>query len=159
MSRTDLITDENTLRLVDKELAEDAARFGPLSLIKTKQAVDTVVDRFDPGALRRTRVGGRGREVVIHPADDQSGTATPWGSLFARDVAVLDRRLLLMAMTCVMTTRAPLPSDARTRWGRWPREPSDSRAAAETAPTRRRPMPTSLRRCHSRCRRGVGGQR
>lgn len=94
---TDLIKDPETLRLVDTALAEDAARFGPMSANKTAQAIDKVVDRYDPGALRRTRAGARGRDVVIAPADDQSGTASVWGSLFATDAAVLDRRLTQMA--------------------------------------------------------------
>lgn len=94
---TDLIKDPETMRLVDTTLAEDAAKFGPMSVNKTAQAIDAVVDRYDPGALRRTRVGARGRDVVIAPADDQSGTATLWGSLFATDAAVLDRRLTQMA--------------------------------------------------------------
>ena len=50
---TDLIKDTETLRLVDKTLAADAARFGPLSVSKTAQAIEAVVDRYDPGALRR----------------------------------------------------------------------------------------------------------
>jgi hypothetical protein len=95
--RTDLIKDPQTLRLVDATLAEDAARFGPMSVNKTAQAIDEVVDRHDPGALRRTRVSARGRDVVIASANDQSGTADLWGSLFETDAAVLDRRLTQMA--------------------------------------------------------------
>jgi Domain of unknown function (DUF222) len=45
---TDLIKDPETLRLVDETLAGDAARFGPLSVTKTAQAIDAVVDRHDP---------------------------------------------------------------------------------------------------------------
>jgi hypothetical protein len=94
---TDLIKDPDTLRLVDETLARDAMSFGPLSITKTAQAVDAVVDRHDPGALRRSRVGARGRDVVINPADRESGTASLWGSLFATDAAVLERRLSQMA--------------------------------------------------------------
>jgi Domain of unknown function (DUF222) len=95
--RTDLIKDRQMLRLVDATLAEDAARFGPMSVNKTAQAIDAVVDRYDPGALRRTHVSARGRDVVIAPANDQSGTADLWGSLFATDAAVLERRLTQLA--------------------------------------------------------------
>jgi hypothetical protein len=94
---TDLIKDPETLRLVDVTLAEDAARFGPMSVNKTAQAIDEVVDRYDPGALRRTRASARGRDVVISTADAQSGTAALWGSLFAADATVLERRLTQMA--------------------------------------------------------------
>ncbi len=75
---TDLIKDPETLRLVDGALADDATRFGSLTVTKTAQAIDAVVDRHDPAALRRSRVGARGRDVVIAPADDASGTAALW---------------------------------------------------------------------------------
>jgi hypothetical protein len=94
---TDLITDPETLGLVDKTLAEDAARYGPLSANKTAQAIDAVVDRHDPAALRRTRAAARSRDVVIDLANDESGTAALWGRLYATDAATLDRRLRQMA--------------------------------------------------------------
>ncbi|MBV9353054.1 MAG: DUF222 domain-containing protein [Mycobacterium sp.] len=93
---TDLIKDAEALRLVDKTLAEDAVRFGPLSVNKTAQAIEAVVDRYDPAALRRTRASARSREVVVDSADE-SGTAAFWGRLYATDAAVLDRRLMQMA--------------------------------------------------------------
>lgn len=46
---TDLIKDPEALRLVDKSLAEDAVRFGPLSANKTVQAIEAIVDQYDPG--------------------------------------------------------------------------------------------------------------
>jgi hypothetical protein len=95
--RTDLIKDPEVLRLVDKTLAEDAVRFGPLSVNKTAQAIDTIVDRYDPATLRRTRGNARSRDVVIDSAGDQAGTAAMWGRLYAADAAVLDRRLMQMA--------------------------------------------------------------
>jgi hypothetical protein len=94
---TDLIKDPQTLRLVDITLAEDAARYGPLSVNKTAHAIDAVVQRYDPGALRRTRAAARSRDVVIDLANDQSGTAAIWGRLYATDATALDRRLLQMA--------------------------------------------------------------
>ncbi len=94
---TDLIDDDETLRLVDQALAEDAALFGPMSVAKTAQAIEAIVDRFDPGALRHTRTSARGREVVIDVAGQQSGTAAMYGRLLATDAAVLDRRLMQMA--------------------------------------------------------------
>ncbi|MGO9153616.1 DUF222 domain-containing protein [Mycobacterium sp.] len=94
---TDLIKDPETLRLVDETLAQDAARFGPLSATKTAQAINTVVDYHDPAALRRTRDAARSREVVIDQANEESGTAALWGRLYATDAAVLDRRLTQMA--------------------------------------------------------------
>lgn len=94
---TDLVKDPGTLQLVDAMLARDASRFGPMSANKTAQAIDSVVDQYDPGALRRTRAGARSRDVVIDQADDESGTAALSGRLYVTDAAVLDRRLLQMA--------------------------------------------------------------
>ncbi|MEE3067561.1 MAG: DUF222 domain-containing protein [Actinomycetota bacterium] len=95
--RTDLITDPRTLQIVDAALASEAARFGPLSVAKSSQAIDAIVDRHDPAAVRRTRAATRGRDVVISPADSNSGTAALWGSLLATDAALLERRLTQMA--------------------------------------------------------------
>ncbi|KLO26680.1 HNH endonuclease signature motif containing protein [Mycobacterium haemophilum] len=94
---TDLIKDPDTLRLVDMTLAGDATQFGPLSVNKTAQAIDAVVNRYDPGALRRARVAARSRDVVIDLAKDDCGTSALWGRLYATDAAVLNRRLLQMA--------------------------------------------------------------
>ena len=94
---TDLIKDVDTMAVVDAALATDAERYGPLSVSKTAQAIDAIVDRHDPGALRRARASARGRHVDISPADNHTGTASLWGSLLATDAAVLDRRLIEMA--------------------------------------------------------------
>jgi hypothetical protein len=94
---TDLIKDPEALRLVDETLARDAERFGPLSVSKTAQAIDAIVDRHDPAALRRSRAGARGRHVTISTDDSDSGTAALWGSLYATDAAALDSRLTQMA--------------------------------------------------------------
>jgi Domain of unknown function (DUF222) len=95
--RTDLIKDEAALALTDTTLAEEAIRFGPLSVAKTEQAIDAIVDRYDPAALRRTRAAARGRDVVIDSPYGQDGTANLWGTLYSTDAAVLDRRLAQMA--------------------------------------------------------------
>jgi Domain of unknown function (DUF222) len=95
--RTDLIKDEAALALADKTLAEEAIRFGPLSVAKTEQAIDAIVDRYDPAALRRTRAAARGRELVIDSPHSRDGTTNLWGTLYSTDAAVLDRRLTQMA--------------------------------------------------------------
>ncbi len=95
--RTTLIQDPEAMELVDKALADDAARFGPMSVNKTVQAIEAIVDRYDPGALRRSRATARSRDVVIDSADQESCTAPLWGRLFATDAALLDRLLMQMA--------------------------------------------------------------
>jgi hypothetical protein len=94
---TDLIEDPEALRLVDKTLADDAVRFGPLSAAKTAQAIEAIVERYDPGAVRQTRAQARSRDLVIDTANSESGTTALWGRLFATDAALLDRRLLQLA--------------------------------------------------------------
>jgi hypothetical protein len=94
---TDLVKDPETLRLVDATLAADAKHFGPMSVRRTAQAIDAIVDRHDPAALRRTRAAARGRYVTISLAENDSGTAALWGSLLGTDAATLDRRLAQMA--------------------------------------------------------------
>jgi hypothetical protein len=96
--RTDLIKDEAALALTDKTLVEEAIRFGPLSVAKTEQAIDAIVDRYDPAALRRMRAAARGRDVVIDASHGQDGTSNLWGTLYSTDAAVLDRRLTQMAL-------------------------------------------------------------
>jgi hypothetical protein len=95
--RTVLIKDEAALALADKTLGVDVIRFGPLSVAKTDQAIDAIVDRYDPAALRRTRAAARGRDVVIDSPHGQDGTANLWGTLYSTDAAVLERRLTQMA--------------------------------------------------------------
>jgi len=95
--RTDLVQDADALALIDAAVADRAGRWDALSQYKLEQAIDTWVDRHDPGALRRTRAGPRSREVSIGSQNHQSGTAALWGRLYATDAAVLDRRLTQMA--------------------------------------------------------------
>lgn len=95
--RTDLVRDADALTAVDEAVADRAEHWGPLSAYKLEQAVDAVVDRLDPAALRRTRAAARSRDVQIGGRRDPSGTATLWGRLFAADATVLDRRLTAMA--------------------------------------------------------------
>ncbi|WP_424737421.1 DUF222 domain-containing protein, partial [Mycobacterium sp.] len=73
---TDLVNDPQALRVIDAILANDARRYGPLSQGKTAQAIDAIVDRYDPAALRRSRAGTRGRDVVITQAENDASTAT-----------------------------------------------------------------------------------
>ncbi|MCV6984838.1 DUF222 domain-containing protein [Mycobacterium shinjukuense] len=95
--RTYLIRDQEALRLVDAALAERAAEWGPLSASKLERAIDGWIDRYDPGALRRSRATARSRDVCIGAPDDEAGTAALWGRLYSTDAALLDRRLMQMA--------------------------------------------------------------
>ncbi|MCB0923885.1 MAG: DUF222 domain-containing protein [Mycobacterium sp.] len=95
--RTALVADPDVMAVLDAAIAKLAGGWQGLSRYKLEQAIDALVDRHDPAAVRRTRASARGREVIIGGRDHESGTAALWGRLFATDAALLERRLDQMA--------------------------------------------------------------
>jgi hypothetical protein len=95
--RTNLVVDAEVGKTIDAALADAAAGWYRLSQYKLDQAIDAVVDRHDPGAVRQTRVNARGRDVSVGGQNPESGTAAVWGRLMGTDATVLDRRLSMMA--------------------------------------------------------------
>jgi hypothetical protein len=53
--RTALVTDPEAIAAVDGLLADHITAWGLLSVNKTGQAIDAIVDQVDPAALRRSR--------------------------------------------------------------------------------------------------------
>jgi len=94
--RTHLVDDQEPLGLIDGALAKLAAAWGRLSDYKLDQAIDVWVDRYDPGALRRTREPLRRRNLQVGKKDDECDTTAVCGRLYATDEQVLDRRLMAM---------------------------------------------------------------
>jgi hypothetical protein len=105
--RSGLVRDPAALRAVDAALADAVRQWGPMSVDKTEQAIDTLIAEFDPYALPRTQDRARGRCVEVF-IDDASGLANLWGTLFATDGKALDARLDGLAGTVC-------PHDPRTR--------------------------------------------
>ena len=99
VARTKLIVDGAALAKVDAELAAHVTGWGSLSGAKTQTAIDYWVDRYDPGALRRSASKSRDRHVEVVAAEDGSGLASIEGILYAHDGAVLDARLAALAAT------------------------------------------------------------
>ena len=95
--RTCLVEDPDAQAAIDAALAEQARTLGVLSDYKLEQAVDSLVDRFDPGGLRRTRARSRSRDIQIGDGDGDSATSALWGRMFSTDAQILIRRLSLMA--------------------------------------------------------------
>lgn len=95
--RTDLVTDDDAMALIDRALADRAGWWDVLSQYKLEQAIDSLIDKHDPGALRRTRASARSRDITIGSENHESGTAAFWGRLYATDATALDRRLTAMA--------------------------------------------------------------
>src|SRR5690349_3999181 len=97
VSRTRLVRDREAGRRLDAVIAADAVQWGALSVAKTDAAIDAWVDQIDPGALRRTENGSRGRHLDIVAGEDGSGLCYVQGQLCTDDGQVLDQRLLDMA--------------------------------------------------------------
>jgi hypothetical protein len=91
--RTALILDPHAMAQVDAALAEQVTAWGPLSVKKAEQAIDALVDRFDPGALRRSRAASRNRDVQFGSPSDEPGFTSLWARLYAPDAAVLEQRV------------------------------------------------------------------
>jgi Domain of unknown function (DUF222) len=95
--RTYLITDDDAMAAVDAALAEEVTRWGPLSVTKTEQAIDALVDRFDPAALRRSRDSAQSRTVEFGSPSDAPGVTSVWARMYAPDAAVIKERVDQMA--------------------------------------------------------------
>jgi hypothetical protein len=93
--RTANIQDPDLLALVQDAIAERAVTWGALSKKKLAAAIDVWVDRYDPGALKHTRVRVRDRGVEIRESTE--GIAEILLRLKGADAALYYRRLTLMA--------------------------------------------------------------
>ena len=95
--RTYLINDTEAMAKVDADLADQVLAWGALSVKKTEQAIDALVEEHDPGALRRSRGSSQAREVQFGSPSDEAGFTSLWARLYAPDAAVLERRIDEMA--------------------------------------------------------------
>ena len=96
VARTLLAVDANVMAAIDAELAEAVPTWGPLSVHKMEQSVDSVVVRHDRDARRRTESRARGRYVeIVH---DRAASILS-GQLHQTDATLLDRRLSALAHT------------------------------------------------------------
>ena len=73
VSRTYLIDDADAMAAVDAALAERVVRWGALSVKKTEDAIDALVDEHDPGALRRATESAAERDGAVRLADRCGG--------------------------------------------------------------------------------------
>ncbi|VEG37951.1 protein of uncharacterised function DUF222 [Mycolicibacterium flavescens] len=94
--RTTLIEDPEALALIDTALAQRASRLSPLSERRLDDAVDALVHRFDPLAVRKSKTTARTRDFHFGDEDDAAGTTSVWGRLLATDAAALKRRVAEM---------------------------------------------------------------
>ena len=97
MYRTDLITDDAVLAVVDAELAVKVGRWPSLSRGRLAGHVDAIVARADADAVRRRRQRQSDRDIWI--GDVEGGISQIQGTLFSVDAHALDKRLDAMAAT------------------------------------------------------------
>ena len=110
--RTQLVEDPALITLIDGELADKAVRWGPLSVVVLGRAIDAVIERYDPEAVRRAREVIRTRDFRIGAHDDPNEVTAVWGRLSPTDAAALRARITAMvAGVC--------PDDPRTAGERW----------------------------------------
>jgi hypothetical protein len=96
VARTLLALESDILAAIDAELADALTTWGPLSLNKTEQAIDALVERHDPGARRRTETAVRSRYIDV---EHRGGIASVSGEVHSTDATLLDRRLTALAHT------------------------------------------------------------
>ncbi|MUL81945.1 MULTISPECIES: HNH endonuclease signature motif containing protein [unclassified Mycolicibacterium] len=107
--RTDLITDRDALVAVDAELAVAVPRWSSMSRGRMAAAVDRIVARRDPDAMRRRREKAAEREIWINERLD--GLADIGGTVLSVYARALDERLTAMAAT--VCERDPRTRDQR----------------------------------------------
>ena len=105
--RTYLVQDPQAWAALDAKLAAAVTRFGAMTTYTLTRKLDEIVDRVDPGAVRRTRGHVRNRDFVVGEPDEKSGTTAVYGRLSHADAALFERRLEVMA-------RSVCPDDPRT---------------------------------------------
>ncbi len=96
VNRTYLITDPDLMAAVDADLAAEILGWGPLSVKKTRTAIDAIVERHDPGALRQSRQAETTRDVQFGNPGDAPGFTTVYARMFACDAAAAERTLTQM---------------------------------------------------------------
>ena len=92
VSRTYLIDDADAMAAVDAALAERVMRWGALSMKKTEEAIDALVDEHDPGALRRAAGRPIARRSQFGSPTDVAGTTTIWARLNSADAALMEQQ-------------------------------------------------------------------
>jgi Domain of unknown function (DUF222) len=95
--RTYLIADEAAMAAVDCALSDRITGWGALSVAKTEDAIDALVDDHDPAALRRSRQSASSPTVEFGSPGDVAGTTSMWARLYSADAAVIEARVEQMA--------------------------------------------------------------
>ena len=91
--RTALITDPDAMAAVDAELAARVRHWGALSINKTEDAIDALVERHDPAALREARAAVSERTVEFGSPADPAGITSMYARLYGPDAAFVEAQV------------------------------------------------------------------
>ncbi|MGE2732248.1 DUF222 domain-containing protein, partial [Mycolicibacterium vaccae] len=91
--RTRLVEDHDVLAVIDTALAKKATSWGAHSEAALTRAIEAVIERYDPDAVRRAKAITRGRDVRIGACDDPNEIATLVAQLLSQDAAALEARI------------------------------------------------------------------
>ncbi|MGN7778314.1 DUF222 domain-containing protein [Mycolicibacterium sp. 22603] len=91
--RTQLVTDEEALGLIDAGIAGTAHQYGMLSADALIRAVDFWVHKFDPIAVIRAKAAAKERYIDFGDSDDPDGVVSFWGRMRTTDAAISQARL------------------------------------------------------------------
>ncbi|OKH68356.1 hypothetical protein EB72_01215 [Mycobacterium sp. SWH-M1] len=106
VSRTALVLDLATLRLLDGHFVDAVAGGGGLSQNKLEAAIDVWIESYDPDAVRRVRTRSRDRSFTIGDRSDADGVTSVYEQLAASDAALLASRLaMVIASVCEFDPR------------------------------------------------------
>lgn len=95
--RTHCVVGEAEMAAIDADIADAAHEWGLLSDQKVEDLIDASVDAHDPQAREWFRQAARGMDVQFGKPDDDSGTRSMWGRLFATHAELIERRLAAIA--------------------------------------------------------------
>lgn len=95
--RTHCVVGDAEMAAIDAGIAEAAERWGPLSDRKVETLIDVVVQAHDPQGREWLRAATRGMDIQFGKPDDEGGTRSVWGRLFATHAELIERRLAAIA--------------------------------------------------------------
>ncbi|MCK0175693.1 HNH endonuclease signature motif containing protein [Mycolicibacterium sp. F2034L] len=90
---TQLILDNHIMAQVDTALADKVERWEPLSDARLGTAIDALINRYDPDAVRRAKEAIKNRTLRIGAHDDPDALTTIWGQILGCEAAALAARI------------------------------------------------------------------
>lgn len=96
VSCTYLVDRPDLMAALDADLAAEILGWGPLSGKKTRTHIDDLVERHDPGALRKARASENQRSVSFGNPTDAPGFTSVNAVMFNCDAATAERNLTQM---------------------------------------------------------------